>query len=44
VVSVSRTDLLERPLETLPVDANSVELRLHPFELTTLRFATEDSG
>lgn len=35
---VERTDLLERPRETLPHQGSSVRLRLRPFELVTLKF------
>jgi alpha-mannosidase len=37
--SVTRTDLLERDLELLPHQGNSVDLQLRPFELVTLRFS-----
>jgi alpha-mannosidase len=37
--SVTRADLLERDLEPLPHNGNSVDLQLRPFELVTLRFS-----
>jgi hypothetical protein len=39
--SVSRTDVLERDLEQMAVSEDgTVELKLRPFELVTLRFAS----
>ena len=37
--SVTRTDLLERPLGAAEATHGGVELRLRPFEIVTLRFA-----
>ncbi len=41
--SVSRTDLLERELSPLASSGGVVELELRPFELVTLRFATDSA-
>ncbi len=38
-VAVTRTDLLERDLESVPFHGSTVDLQLRPFELVTLRFA-----
>jgi alpha-mannosidase len=35
---VTRTDVLERDLEEIPLDAGSVRVDLRPFELVTLKF------
>jgi alpha-mannosidase len=36
LMSATRTDLLERPLETLPHDDSSVAITVRPFEIVTL--------
>ncbi|NLV73345.1 MAG: hypothetical protein GXY52_01475 [Chloroflexi bacterium] len=42
VQSIERADLLEAPIEALPVEASTVWLQLRPFEIITLRISLSD--